>query len=126
MYIKLDGHYSVNIYAFGSSMPGYVYKHDSLDGYRFGFNCQEQEAALNDIYSFSNRIFDSRIAKFLSVDPLKNQNGLLASLNADGQRYFDLHHTANDIIQNVNKRELLLGAAAMTSIVFLIDKYGLQ
>ena len=60
------------------------------------------------------------------IAPLKSQNGLLASLNADGQRYFDLHHTANDIIQNVNKRELLLGAAAMTSIVFLIDKYGLQ
>jgi hypothetical protein len=60
------------------------------------------------------------------IGPLKSQNGLLASLQPDSQRYFDYHHTTNDVFQNVNKRELLLGAAAMTSIVYLIDKYGLQ
>lgn len=60
------------------------------------------------------------------ISPLKSQKGLLIGLRPDSQRYFDFHHTANDTIENVNKRELELGAAAMTSLIFLIDKYGLK
>ena len=60
------------------------------------------------------------------ISPLKSQKGLLIGLRPDSQRYFDYHHTANDIIQNVNRRELELGAAAMASLVYLIDKYGLK
>ncbi len=47
------------------------------------------------------------------------------SLNPDGQRYFDLHHAKTDVFENVNKRELLLGALNMAAIIYLIDKYGL-
>jgi hypothetical protein len=43
----------------------------------------------------------------------------------DSQRYFDIHHTAQDVFQEVNKRELELGVAAMASLVYLLDKYGL-
>lgn len=60
------------------------------------------------------------------ISPLKSQKGLLVGLRPDSQRYFDFHHTAQDNIEAVNKRELELGAAAMTSLVFLIDKYGLR
>lgn len=60
------------------------------------------------------------------IGPLRSQRGLLGSLQPDSQRYFDYHHAATDRFETVNKRELLLGAAAMTSIVYLIDKYGLQ
>jgi hypothetical protein len=60
------------------------------------------------------------------ISPLKSQKGLLVGLRPDSQRYFDFHHTATDNIEAVNKRELELGAAAMTSLVFLIDKYGLK
>jgi hypothetical protein len=60
------------------------------------------------------------------IGPLRNQKGLLGSLQPDSQRYFDYHHTTIDRFETVNKRELLLGAAAMTSIVYLIDKHGLQ
>jgi carboxypeptidase Q len=60
------------------------------------------------------------------ISPLKAQKGLLIGLRPDGQRYFDFHHTAGDTIENVHKRELELGAAAMASLVFLIDKYGLK
>ncbi|WP_428328544.1 M20/M25/M40 family metallo-hydrolase [Mucilaginibacter sp.] len=42
----------------------------------------------------------------------------------DSQRYFDLHHTAKDVFENVNKRELELGSAAMASLVYLIDQHG--
>lgn len=60
------------------------------------------------------------------IGPLKFQKGLLVGLKPDPQRYFDFHHTRNDRIQNVNERELEMGAAAITSLVYLIDKYGLQ
>ena len=59
------------------------------------------------------------------INPLKSQKGLLIGLRPDSQRYFDYHHTSIDRFEAVNKRELELGAAAMTSIVYLIDQYGL-
>ncbi|MEM1359829.1 MAG: M28 family peptidase [Bacteroidota bacterium] len=60
------------------------------------------------------------------ISGLKSQGGLLLGFNPDSQRYFDFHHTANDVFENVNKRELELGAASITSLVYLIDKYGLN
>ncbi|MCB0570572.1 MAG: M28 family peptidase [Phaeodactylibacter sp.] len=59
------------------------------------------------------------------ISGLKGQKGLLFGLDPDTQRYFDYHHTAIDCFDAVNKRELELGAAAMTSLVYLLDKYGL-
>ena len=43
----------------------------------------------------------------------------------DSQRYFDYHHTVEDTLDKVSKRELELGAASMAALVFLLDKYGL-
>ena len=60
------------------------------------------------------------------IGPLKNENMVLAGLRPDSQRYFDHHHAANDTFEHVNKRELELGAATMTALVFLIDKYGIE
>ncbi|MEO0625702.1 MAG: M28 family peptidase [Bacteroidota bacterium] len=60
------------------------------------------------------------------IGGLKSQGGLLMGLQPDTQRYFDYHHTSADRLEAVNQRELLLGAAAMTSLVYLIDKYGLR
>ena len=59
------------------------------------------------------------------ISPLKSQKGLLIGFRPDSQRYFDFHHTAIDTIDAVNKRELELGAASITALVYLIDKYGL-
>lgn len=59
------------------------------------------------------------------IGPLKPQKLLLAGLLPDSQRYFDFHHTAFDKIEYVNRRELELGAAAMASLVYLIDQHGL-
>ena len=60
------------------------------------------------------------------IGPLKEQGAFLMGLHPDSQRYFDFHHTNRDIIDFVNNRELSLGSAAMTSIIYLIDKYGLD
>ena len=59
------------------------------------------------------------------IGPLKPQKLMLGGLRVDSQRYFDFHHTAFDKIEYVNRRELELGAAAMASMVYLVDKYGL-
>jgi carboxypeptidase Q len=60
------------------------------------------------------------------ISPLnKTQNTVCIGLNPDTQRYFTLHHTNNDVLEQVNKRELLLGTASMASLVYLLDQYGL-
>ena len=59
------------------------------------------------------------------VSPLKNSVNVLAGLKPDSQRYFDHHHSSNDIFSTINKRELEIGAATMASLVYLFDKYGL-
>ncbi len=61
------------------------------------------------------------------IGPLrKEQKGIvLAGLRPDSQRYFVHHHTAVDTFEFVNKRELELGAAAMASLVYLVDQYGI-
>jgi carboxypeptidase Q len=60
------------------------------------------------------------------ISGLKSQGGLLIGFRPDSQRYFDFHHTKTDVFENVNKRELELGAASITSLLYLIDKYGLR
>jgi len=47
----------------------------------------------------------------------------LVGLVPDGQRYFDLHHSSQDVWENVHKRELELGAATCASIVALLDRH---
>lgn len=59
------------------------------------------------------------------IDDLKESGTPLFGLEPDSQRYFDYHHTEIDTIDKVNKRELHMGAGAMTALVYLIDKYGL-
>jgi carboxypeptidase Q len=60
------------------------------------------------------------------INPLNKTFGTpVAELLPDNQRYFDLHHARNDVFEQVNKRELLLGAVNMAALVYLVDKYGL-
>lgn len=60
------------------------------------------------------------------ISYLREQGVLLLGLHPDNQRYFDYHHSKNDIFENVHKRELELGVAAMTSIVYLFDMHGVK
>jgi hypothetical protein len=60
------------------------------------------------------------------VEPLNESTGAMASeLIPDSQRYFDIHHSAGDVFEKVNKRELELGAINMAALIYLTDKYGL-
>lgn len=59
------------------------------------------------------------------IGPLKASGTPLLGLEPDGSRYFDYHHTEDDVFKNVNRRELQAGAASMAAMIYLIDKYGL-
>lgn len=60
------------------------------------------------------------------INPLKGNINVLAGLLPDSQRYFDIHHAATDTFDQINKRELELGAAAMASLVYLFDMHGVK
>lgn len=56
------------------------------------------------------------------ISPLKKLDIPLVELVVDTQRYFDYHHSEQDTFDKVNKRELLLGAVAITQMIFMVDK----
>ncbi|MDC0230532.1 M20/M25/M40 family metallo-hydrolase [Aureispira] len=60
------------------------------------------------------------------ISRLKDQGTVLFGYRPDSQRYFDFHHSRNDVFENVHRRELLLGSGAMGALVYLIDKYGIK
>lgn len=58
------------------------------------------------------------------IGPLaKNGPVALFGYRPDEQRYFDYHHAPNDTFDKVNRRELDLGSAAITALVYLIDQH---
>ena len=59
------------------------------------------------------------------IGPLRNGRTVLSGLRPDSQRYFDYHHTAIDTFEAINKRELEMGAGAMTSLIYLVDQFGI-
>jgi RHS repeat-associated protein len=66
---KADLQASYNYYAFGSTMPGRFYH--SLN-YRFGYNGMEKDDELKGLgnsYTTEFRQYDSRVGRWLSVDP---------------------------------------------------------
>ncbi|MDD7884974.1 M20/M25/M40 family metallo-hydrolase [Flavivirga sp. 57AJ16] len=96
----------------------------------FSFDCND--ASFNQVLSWQP-LFKPYLIHFFEkggsgadVGPLKTETNVLAGLRPDSQRYFDHHHASNDTFDAVNKRELELGAATMTALVYLFDKYGVN
>ncbi|NMH86494.1 M20/M25/M40 family metallo-hydrolase [Flavivirga algicola] len=96
----------------------------------FSFDCND--ASFNQVLSWQPLFKPYLIHYFekggsgADVGPLKTKTNVLAGLRPDSQRYFDHHHASNDTFDAVNKRELELGAATMTALVYLFDKYGVN
>ncbi|MDR6486326.1 hypothetical protein J2799_000811 [Chryseobacterium vietnamense] len=68
------------------------------------------------VYNFEGKYSGSDIA------PLHEMGVPTAELVPDPQRYFDIHHTEEDTFEKVSRRELLLGSAVMTQLIYMIDK----
>ncbi len=97
-----------------------------------GFSFDSSETNFNRVLGWKKLLepyqVDMLVQGFSGADisPLKNDTIVLAGLRPDSQRYFDHHHSNNDTFDQVNKRELELGAAAMSSLVYLFDRYGIE
>lgn len=97
-----------------------------------GFTIDADDANLKKIQSWKPLFELYQLHLFIKghggsdIEPLKSDNIVKAGLKPDTQRYFDYHHAANDKFDAVNKRELELGAAAMASLMYLVDQYGID
>jgi hypothetical protein len=97
-----------------------------------GFSIESDEKNYQKIASWKNLFEPYLIHIFIQghsgtdIGPIKSNKIVKVGLQPDSQRYFDYHHAANDTFDSVNKRELELGAATMTSLMYLIDKYGIE
>jgi hypothetical protein len=94
-----------------------------------GFSINGSKKQFEDIKKWTGLFEPYGIHEFkmgfagVDINPLKDDKICLIGLSPDSQRYFDHHHSDNDVFEEVNKRELELGAASMASLIFLIDKY---
>lgn len=50
---------------------------------------------------------------------------ILIGLRPDSHRYFEVHHSARDVFENVNARELEMGSATLASLIYLLDFYDI-
>lgn len=87
-----------------------------------------KEGKRRQIQSWASLFFPYGIYDFTKtysgtdVEPLNELDVPTAELVPDSQRYFDIHHTAEDTFEKVNRREMLLGAVAMGQLIYMIDK----
>lgn len=101
-------------------------------GFRpLGFGCSGTDKQVAKFMSWRTLFLPYDIFKFYSggggadIGPLKPQGVPVIGLSPDSQRYFDHHHSALDVFETVNRRELHLGSAALASLIYLIDTQGL-
>lgn len=95
-----------------------------------GFSCDGTTAQVDFLKSLAVHFNDYDLSVFekgyggVDIGPLKDEyKGIpLFGFVPDSQRYFDFHHAPSDVFENVNKRELELGAAAIASMLYLLDK----
>ena len=96
-----------------------------------GFHVEGNEALVQKIMAFKPALEKYGVSQLeeggsgADIGPLKTEDNVLIGFVPDSQRYFDYHHSPSDTFDAVNKRELELGVASMTALVYLMDKYGL-
>lgn len=101
-------------------------------GFDVAGNDEVKETAYSQLLQWKNLFEPYGVHHFkygyggVDINKLQDQGTALFGFVPDSQRYFDHHHTHNDTIDAVNKRELELGSASITALVYLFSKYGLQ
>ena len=101
---------------------------DAGGSYPEGFRLDGTDEQVALVKTYRDYLEDFDIFKFkkggsgADISPLKNGEVFLAGLSPNSQRYFDYHHAASDVTENVNPRELQLGAAALAAFIYLVDQ----
>lgn len=95
-----------------------------------GFSVTADSSVITKIQSWLPVLKSCEIEKIeqggsgADVNDIKNAKALIG-YRPDIQRYFDYHHSDNDVFEAVNPRELELGSAAITVLTYLISQEGL-
>lgn len=95
-----------------------------------GLHCDGQQEFIDLIQSFASKFASYDLHDFgkgyggVDISPLKEYYPAIPLFGfvPDSQRYFDFHHAPSDVFENVNKRELELGCAAIASFIYLLDQ----
>ncbi|MEX1001182.1 MAG: M28 family peptidase [Crocinitomicaceae bacterium] len=95
-----------------------------------GFDIMGSAEQIQLVQQYSGLLKAFQLYKFdegysgVDIRPLKKYYPEMIQLGMaiSSQRYFDFHHAESDVFENVNKRELHLGAAAMAAMIYLMDK----
>jgi hypothetical protein len=97
-----------------------------------GFGVSADSAAFNKIAGWSyllDFIDAGRITRGgggADISALGQRGVITMGLRVDMQRYFDFHHSANDVIDAVNARELELGAISMAILTYILAQEGIN
>ena len=98
----------------------------------YGFGLTMSAAKKNKVQSWKDFFYPYNIYNFsrngggVDINPLhKEFDTPTMGLIPDGHRYFDMHHSNNDVFENVHRRELCMGTIAMTMMVYLVSQHGL-
>jgi len=119
--VKREG--EEHVMAFESDRGGFTPRGFSVDG-----SLQQLQVikAFEPLFEPYNIHIFKKGYSGVDIGPLRDGRICLVGLVPDSQRYFDFHHARTDTWENVNKRELELGAASVASLIFLVDKYGFE
>lgn len=98
-----------------------------------GFDIKGSKEAVSWIEQSWKPLFEQQywVSRFLAGSPgvdsgvwgRKFPDALMFNFRPDPHRYFDLHHTAKDVFEQVDRRELQSGVGALASLLYLLDKY---
>jgi RHS repeat-associated protein len=114
---------------FGSSLPNRSWS-DGNRGYRFGFNGKEKDSeTASDNFDFGARIYDGRLGRWLSVDPLGKKycelsqylisiNSPIVFLDFDGRDFI----ISNSLFNNIALYQTYFKISTNYIIISLITK----
>lgn len=98
-----------------------------------GFDIKASASAVSWIQHMWKPLFENKywVSRFLEGSPGVDSgvwgkhfpNTVMFNFRPDPHRYFDLHHTAKDVFEAVDRRELQSGVAALASLLYLVDSH---
>lgn len=101
-----------------------------------GFDIKSSAAAVSWIQQHWKPLFEQKfwVSRFLQGSPGVDSgvwgeyfpNTVMFNFRPDPHRYFDIHHTAKDVFEAVDRRELQSGVAALASLLYLLDQQADQ
>ncbi|MBP9189612.1 MAG: hypothetical protein KBF51_08730 [Chitinophagales bacterium] len=123
-------------YPFGMLTPGRNWS--AGNEYRFGFSGMEQDNELHgngNSYDFNFRIYDSRVGRFLSTDPLEKEfawnstyayamNRVIDGVDLEGSEYVDGDESRVSIVDGIIKLKLENMTGPYRNVVYQMRAHG--